>query len=123
MEFLDQRCCPQVREKGWKAPKNRKKQPIEIEIAQGTRVSRHGVSMTCSYCGKEGHNKKGCALKKSRVQLEGNVPSASVEPIEEDAPTGQHSGFHYMMKTFMQRNQFLRYLHRHSSFFGITFTT
>ena len=48
--------------------------------------------MTCSYCGKEGHNRSGCALRKSGLQPQDNVPSASVEPTEDGA---QDFGFHY----------------------------
>ena len=83
---------PKYEKKVGRPPKNRKKQPIEIETTQGTRLSRHGVSMTCSYCGNEGHNRSGCALRKSGLQPQDNVPSASVEPIEDGA---QDFGFHY----------------------------
>ena len=42
---------PKYEKKVERPSKNRKKQPIEIKTNQGTRLSRHGVTMTCSYCG------------------------------------------------------------------------
>jgi hypothetical protein len=49
--------------------KNRRKQPIEIETSQESKMSRHGTVITCSYCGTTRHNRTGCSLRKAGVRL------------------------------------------------------
>ena len=51
---------PKYEKKVGRPSKNRRKLPTEIETAIGSKLSKHGVAMTCSYCGDKGHNKKGC---------------------------------------------------------------
>lgn len=82
---------PKFDKKVGRPPKNRKKTPVEIETASGTKLSKHGVSMTCSYCGVSGHNKRGCKLKKAGQlppqQLDGTDPvplEVMMEEIGED---------------------------------------
>lgn len=56
-------------------PKSRKKQPHEVQGKFGPRLSKHGVSVTCSYCKVEGHNVRGCFLKKNELRPEDYVPN------------------------------------------------
>ena len=55
---------PIYEKKVGRPPKSRKKQPHEFQGPQGPRLSKHGVTMHCRYCGDAGHNKKGCTLRK-----------------------------------------------------------
>jgi hypothetical protein len=55
---------PLYEKKVGRPPKNRRKQPVELEGTSGTKMSKHGMQMTCSYCGDQGHNKGGCQLRK-----------------------------------------------------------
>jgi hypothetical protein len=49
-------------------PKNRRKQPVELEGTSETKMPKHGMQMTCSYCGDQGHNRAGCQLRKSGIR-------------------------------------------------------
>ena len=49
-------------------PKNRRKELVELEGTSGTKMSKHGMQMTCSYCGDQGHNRAGCQLRKSGIR-------------------------------------------------------
>jgi hypothetical protein len=49
-------------------PKARKKQPYEIQGKNGPRLSKHGLVITCRYCGHTGHNRAGCSLRKAGLQ-------------------------------------------------------
>ena len=61
---------PPVYEKkvGRPSNKSRRKQPYEIEKKDGTKVlTRHGGTITCSYCHGHGHNIKGCNQRKAGI--------------------------------------------------------
>lgn len=47
-------------------------------------MSKHGVAMTCSYCGDKGHNKKGCKLRKAGVVPNRQPHSIDPVPFPED---------------------------------------
>jgi hypothetical protein len=51
--------------------KNRRKQPEESE--DGTRLSKHGVTMHCGYCKVAGHNRGSCGELKSAIIRENDV--------------------------------------------------
>lgn len=68
---------PKYEKRVGRPTKNRRKIPIEIETASGTKLSKHGVSMTCSYCGIPGHNKSGCKLRK-----DGQMPPQQADGTE-----------------------------------------
>ncbi|XP_051192230.2 uncharacterized protein [Lolium perenne] len=51
--------------------KNRRKQPEESE--DGTRLSKHGVTMHCGYCKVASHNRGGCGELKSAIIRENDV--------------------------------------------------
>jgi len=51
-------------------PKARKKLPHEVPGKNGTRLSKHGVTIHCSHCSKGGHNSAGCNLKKMGMSVE-----------------------------------------------------
>jgi hypothetical protein len=59
--------------------KNRRKAPGEVDCrGGGKRMSRHGVIMHCSHCGKPDHNRNGCYWFKNGMappdQPQGNNP-------------------------------------------------
>ncbi|XP_066365348.1 uncharacterized protein [Miscanthus floridulus] len=68
-------------------PKSRKKQPHEFQGPQGPRLSKHGVTMHCRYCGDAGHNKKGCTLRKAGVLPPRQTSNA--QPEEQAHPGGR----------------------------------
>lgn len=60
---------PPVYEKKVGRPKKtRRKQPQELE--GGTKISKHGVEMHCSYCKNGGHNKTSCKQRKADLKLQ-----------------------------------------------------
>lgn len=48
-------------------PKSRRKQPHEVQSKFGPKMSKHGVTMNCSYCHEPNHNKSGCKFRKSGI--------------------------------------------------------
>ena len=59
---------PIYEKKVGRPPKSRRKQPHEIQTSQGPKLSRHGIVITCSWCGKENHNRAGCSLRKLGIK-------------------------------------------------------
>ena len=59
---------PIYEKKVGRPPKSRRKQPHEIQTSQGPKLSRHGIVITCSWCGKENHNRVGCSLRKLGIK-------------------------------------------------------
>jgi hypothetical protein len=55
---------PVYEKKVGRPPKSRRKQPYEVD----GRLSKHGVIITCGYCGDQGHNRGGCALRKAGIR-------------------------------------------------------
>lgn len=55
---------PVYEKKVGRPPKNRRKQPQEVEGQYGPKMSKHGTIITCSYCGTQGHNRAGCDMRK-----------------------------------------------------------
>lgn len=51
-----------------KPPKNRRKQPHEVEDKYGPKMSKHGTIINCSCCGGMGHNRGGCELRKAGIR-------------------------------------------------------
>ena len=49
-------------------PKSRKKQPYEVQGSHGPRLTKHGIQMTCRYCGDKGHNKATCSMRKAGLK-------------------------------------------------------
>jgi hypothetical protein len=73
-------------------PKSRKKQPYEVQGSQGPRLTKHGIQMTCSYCGDKGHNRATCKFKKAG--LPPNIPTQRTQAEEsfEEAATEDFLG-------------------------------
>jgi len=59
---------PLYEKKVGRPPKNRRKEPVKLEGTSGTKMSKHGMQMTCSYYGDQGHNRAGCQLRKSGIR-------------------------------------------------------
>jgi hypothetical protein len=59
----------------------RRKDPEENEI--GTRVSKHGVKMHCSYCRSPNHTKRNCAQYKSDLEQGVAFPPTEEVPADE----------------------------------------
>ena len=87
--------CPKVNpphyeKKVGRPKKSRRKQPEEKQSKRGgTIMSKHGVVIHCSHCGKPGHNKGGCNWAKDGMQPKKqlrrkNITFPSVEGSEED---------------------------------------
>ena len=71
---------PPIYEKKVGRPRRcRRKQPHELE--GGTKISKHGVQMHCSYCQGVNHNKKGC--KKRKEDIKAGKQQASAAPSEQ----------------------------------------
>ena len=70
--------------------KSRRKQPYEIEKKDGTKVmSRHGITITCSYFHETGHNIKGCNTRKAGILPKQSVrrgPRVIPEDVSDDEP-------------------------------------
>lgn len=77
---------PHYEKKCGRPAKNRRKQPVEFQGAQGEKISRHGVKMHCSYCGVEGHNRGGCELRKSGARPKLQPQRQATHPVEESVP-------------------------------------
>jgi hypothetical protein len=59
---------PKYDKKVGRPPKNRRKQPKEIEGPNGEKkMSRHGRIMHCSHCGGNNHNRAGCYYYKNGI--------------------------------------------------------
>jgi len=81
---------PVYEKKVGRPPKYRRKQSCEIQGPNGPRLSKHGIIMTCTYCGETGHSKRGCALGKvgTRPKI---VPKRTACVINaEDEPGPSH---------------------------------
>ncbi|KAG2632857.1 hypothetical protein PVAP13_2NG127609 [Panicum virgatum] len=59
---------PVYEKKVGRPPKSRRKQPYEIQGPSGPKLTKHGVIITCRYCGKSGHNRATCDLRKQRKE-------------------------------------------------------
>lgn len=59
---------PVYEKKVGRPPKNRRKQPHEVEGKFGPKMSKHGTIINCSYCGTEGHNRAGCEMRKAGIR-------------------------------------------------------
>lgn len=78
---------PPINEKKVGRPRRcRRKQPHELE--GGTKISKHGVQMHCSYCQGVNHNKKGCKKRKEDIKAGKQQASA--------APSQQHGNEDFM---------------------------
>ena len=76
---------PIYEKKVGRPPKSRRKQPHEIQTTQGPKLSRHGVVITCSWCGKENHNRAGCSLKKLGIDpTQISATHVEEQPVEND---------------------------------------
>ena len=87
--------CPQVapphyEKKVGRPKKNRRKQPEEKQSkGGGTIMSKHGVTIHCSYCAKPGHNKGGCSWAKAGMPPKKQMRRknrALPDDAEEDIP-------------------------------------
>lgn len=60
---------PPVYEKKVGRPKKtRRKQPTEVQGKSGPKLSKHEVTIHCSYCHEANHNKKGCEMRKKGIK-------------------------------------------------------
>jgi hypothetical protein len=77
---------PVYEKKVGRPPKTRRKQPHEVQVKHGTRLSKHGVIITCGYCKRENHNAKGCIRKKMGLRPEDEVPvmDGMEPPVQDD---------------------------------------
>ena len=64
---------PVYEKKVGRPPKSRRKQPYEIQGPSGPKLTKHGVIITCRYCGKSGHNRATCDLRKQRKESAGSA--------------------------------------------------
>jgi hypothetical protein len=85
--------CPKVdpphyEKKVGRPKKNRRKQPEEIQSKKGGAVmTKHGVVIQCSHCGKRGHNKGGCEWNKAGLPPKKEVRKnriAIIDDLEDD---------------------------------------
>jgi hypothetical protein len=68
--------------------KNRKKTPEEVITKDGAKtLTRGGLTMHCSICGKADHNKKGHAKYIERLEENGVDATGEGEEEEEDIPS------------------------------------
>ncbi|KAH7858712.1 hypothetical protein Vadar_027038 [Vaccinium darrowii] len=65
---------PDVKKRTGSPKKARRREPDE-EVPNFTKLSRRGVKMTCSLCGKTGHNKRGCKRIANEVHGETSGPA------------------------------------------------
>jgi hypothetical protein len=70
---------PVYEKKVGRPPKNRRKQPHEVEGKFGPKMSKHGTVITCGFCGEEGHNRGGCGKRKS-----GSIPIVPPQEQEQE---------------------------------------
>ncbi|CAN6220049.1 unnamed protein product [Urochloa humidicola] len=79
---------PVYEKKVGRPPKNRRKQPHEVQGNGGTRMSRHGTLITCGYCGDSCHNRAGCNTRKAgirpNVQTQHEDPQHNLHEEEHD---------------------------------------
>jgi len=84
--------CPKVlppvyEKKVGRPTKSRRKQPHEVQGKDGSKMSRHGVEMHCSYRKQAGHNIAGCSLKKAGLkpnqELKRKAPPAQTDNAED----------------------------------------
>ncbi|CAO2149444.1 unnamed protein product [Urochloa humidicola] len=89
---------PVYEKKVGRPPKTRRKQPYETEGENGPKLSRHGIIITCRFCGKTGHNRGGCSLRKASImpnlQQQGN-PTSEAQGTEVDGPTSSQFSLHF----------------------------
>ncbi|XP_066164589.1 uncharacterized protein [Oryza sativa Japonica Group] len=75
---------PPVYEKKVGRPKkSRRKQPQEVQGRNGPKLTKHGVTIHCSYCHEANHNKKGCELRKKGIRPKNKIRRNVVEATEE----------------------------------------
>ena len=80
---------PLYEKKVGRPTKNRRKEPVELEGTSETKMSKHGMQMTCSYCGDQGHNRAGCQLRKSGIRPKLQPVRKTMEEPHEEDPTQQ----------------------------------
>ena len=80
---------PVYEKKVGRPPKERKKQPEEVQGRFGPKLSKHGLVMHCGWCKSTEHNVKTCKLKKDGIKppevREELVPDPYVVEQEEEA--------------------------------------
>ena len=77
---------PPVYEKKVGRPtKSRRKQPHEAQRKDGSKMSRHGVEMHCSYRKQAGHNIAGCSLKKAGLKPNQQLKRKASPPQTDNA--------------------------------------
>ena len=83
-------------------PKSRKKQPYEVQGSHGPRLTKHGIKMTCRYCGDKGHNRATSSMRKAglppKTSAQRSQTSMPVETKEicEEAATEVYSDMEMM---------------------------
>ena len=83
-------------------PKSRKKQPYEVQGSHGPRLTKHGIQMTCRYCGDKGHNRATCSMRKARLppktpsQRSQTSMPVETEEVFEEATTEVYSDMKMM---------------------------
>ncbi|EEC68507.1 hypothetical protein OsI_36776 [Oryza sativa Indica Group] len=83
---------PPVYEKKVGRPKkSRRKQPQEVQGRNGPKLTKHGVTIHCSYCHEANHNKKGCELRKKGIRPKHKTRRNLAEGIEEPSLMTQAS--------------------------------
>ena len=66
---------------GRPSSKKRRKGPEENE--DGTKLTKHGVTIHCGYCGNAGHNKKGCPRLKEIARAEAAQAESHTQVAQE----------------------------------------
>jgi hypothetical protein len=75
---------PKYEKKPGRPPKARKKAPHEVQGRNGPRLSKHGVIMHCSHCGKPDHNVARCEAKKAGEPAVKKRKRPTVEQADEE---------------------------------------
>jgi hypothetical protein len=70
-------------------PKSRRKQPVEVAGTSGPKLSKHGITMHCRYCGDAGHNRATCSLRKASVRPKLPTQRNPIQEIAPETPTKQ----------------------------------
>jgi hypothetical protein len=69
--------------------RNRKKHPIELE--GGSKLSKHGVTMHCTYCGGPDHTKRSCIRQKLGIPPSALKRKGSALEPEDDTHYGDQN--------------------------------
>ena len=65
--------------------KSRRKQPHEVQGKYGSKMSRHGMEMHCSYYNQSSHNIVGCSLKKAGLKPNQKLKRKAPPPQTDNA--------------------------------------